>query len=213
MSRSRVILLAAIMLAMIAGRVLYGSWDAWREGTAARQAGNLPQAITHFERAIHYYAPGSPWVASSVEALRAIGEAAEREGNRELALSAFRTLRSSLYAVRSTYTPFAGMIPRCNEKIAELVAHDPAYRARFPELSPEGLKARVTSNLTRNEAPDVFWSLVVELGFFGWVGGTIGFILRVLHGTRETFSARRAIFWGGLVVAGYALWVVGLMKA
>ncbi len=56
------------------------------------------------------------------------------------------------------------------------------------------------------------WAIVCELGFFGWVGCTIGFIFRAF-GDDDTFHGRRALFWGVLVVLFYALWVLGMMKA
>lgn len=57
-----------------------------------------------------------------------------------------------------------------------------------------------------------FWAFVCETGFFGWVGSTIAFILRGF-GPDNTFFARRAAFWGSLIVVFYALWVLGMMKA
>ncbi|RME47485.1 MAG: hypothetical protein D6795_14030 [Deltaproteobacteria bacterium] len=213
MTRTRIVAMALLLLAIVVARVHHASWRAFHAGRSAQAAGDTPGAIANFERAIHFYAPGSPWVESSVKALWAIGAGAEESGDRALALSAYRTLRSSLYAVRSTYTPFSEWIGRCDDRIARLVAEDPDYRSRFPGVSAAALEARVRENLSRNEAPDVLWSIVVEIGFFGWVGGTIGFILRALGESRETFSSRRAIVWGSIVVAGYALWIVGLMKA
>ncbi|RME02005.1 MAG: hypothetical protein D6812_07035 [Deltaproteobacteria bacterium] len=213
MTTTRSIAVALLLVAIVVARVHHASWRAFHAGRSAEALGDMPGAIANFERAIHFYAPGSPWVESSVKALWAIGEEAQQAGDRELALSAYRTLRSSLYAVRSTYTPFPEWIERCDGRIARLVAEDPDYRARFPGASEAALEARVRENLARNEAPDVLWSIMVEIGFFGWVGGTIGFILRAMGGKGEAFSPRRAVVWGSIVVAGYALWVVGLMKA
>ncbi|MCK5504490.1 MAG: hypothetical protein KAJ10_04980 [Thermodesulfovibrionia bacterium] len=56
------------------------------------------------------------------------------------------------------------------------------------------------------------WALACELGFLGWVGCTIGFIFRAF-GDNDAFYGRRALFWGGLVVIFYALWVLGMVRA
>jgi len=56
------------------------------------------------------------------------------------------------------------------------------------------------------------WAVVVVLGFFGWVGCTIGFIFGAFE-KDDKFNNRKALYWGIAVVVCYALWVVGMTKA
>lgn len=46
----------------------------------------------------------------------------------------------------------------------------------------------------------------------GWVVAAIGFMFNSFPG-RNRFEARPAIKWGAVLVASYALWVVGLLNA
>ena len=57
-----------------------------------------------------------------------------------------------------------------------------------------------------------FWSFMVISGFFGWVSCAFGLIFRA-YDAEDNFYPKRALVWGLLIVAFYALWVVGLMKA
>ncbi|MBN1550887.1 hypothetical protein JW979_05445 [bacterium] len=57
-----------------------------------------------------------------------------------------------------------------------------------------------------------FWSLVVEIGFFGWIGSTIAFIFKGFD-DKENLNKKRALFWGLMIVLFYAIWVTGLVNA
>lgn len=60
--------------------------------------------------------------------------------------------------------------------------------------------------------PSVGWSLILIIGFFGWVGSTIGFIFQGI--TKENrLDKRKALFWGVTIVIFYAFWVLGLYFA
>jgi hypothetical protein len=56
------------------------------------------------------------------------------------------------------------------------------------------------------------WAAVVEIGFLGWIGATIGFIFRAIS-KENKFVGKKALFWGVLMGVFYALWIVGLVKA
>jgi len=56
------------------------------------------------------------------------------------------------------------------------------------------------------------WSAAVVIGFLGWLGCAFGFLRRAV--TPETrFIGPKALFWGVLLLAFWALWVVGLVNA
>jgi hypothetical protein len=189
-----------------------GARDEYTQGTAALQEGHYAQAITHFNRALHWYSPGSAVVLKSIEALWQIGIEAQSRGDYRLSLDAFQTLRSGLYSARSFYTPYPEWISRCDEQIATAYARHPA--PPFSESPPaiEARKKEMLDILKTPTAPDVTWSLLCESGFIGWIACTIGFILRVFA-TPKGFHPQRAFVWGGLVICFYALWILGMLNA
>jgi hypothetical protein len=78
-------------------------------------------AIAGFEAAIHMYTPGSSTVQLAAERLWAMGEGFEKAGDTTRALLAYRSLRSSFYAVHGLTTPGQDWIARCDKKITLLL--------------------------------------------------------------------------------------------
>lgn len=91
-------------------------------GVAAWNRGDVIAAIAAYESAIHMSTPGSPVVGKAAAGLCHIGEAMERKGDRSLALIAYRSLRSSFYAVRGLTQPGKNWIAHCDDRIAALSA-------------------------------------------------------------------------------------------
>ena len=56
------------------------------------------------------------------------------------------------------------------------------------------------------------WSIVAQVGFWGWLVTTIGFILTVFP-HRGVFLGTAAIRWGIPLFLSYVVWVVGMLKA
>ena len=127
-----VIVTMFIMIAMMWGRTYYSQCQQFNIGEEAFKKGSMRDAITAYESAIHMYTPGSWTVKASIERLWQIGEIFERQNQNDWALLAFRSLRSSLYAVRSFYTPYPEWIDRCDKKISRILA----VREGLTALSP-----------------------------------------------------------------------------
>lgn len=207
-----VIIIASIMLLMVIIKVYYRSMTEFKIGEEAFNKQDLNEAITHFERSIHWYTPLNKYVAGSAERLWEIGEIAEKQNDIKLALLAYRSLRSSFYAVRSFYTPYKEWINKCDEKISSLVA---AEDTPFESEKKKGFKQRKAEALKilkTDRAPHVGWSIFLEIGFVGWVTCTIMFILKVFTGEKG-FEGRKALFWGPIIILFYAMWIIGMMKA
>jgi len=200
------------MLLMVFFKVYLGSISEFKKAEELLQKADYEKAITHYERSIHWYTPWNRYVANSIERLWEIGNETEDNGNNELALRSYRSLRGSIYAVRSFYSPYSEWIERCDDKISSLVAKKEPYSHADKEKSFEERKASSLKNLKRGYAPNVFWTIVLEIGFLGWIGCAIGFILRVFTGEKGVVR-RRALLWGGMVIVFYALWIVGMMRA
>jgi tetratricopeptide (TPR) repeat protein len=201
-----------IILFMIFLKVYYNSKTEFEKAEAINRKNDYKTAVLHYERAIHWYTPYNKYVSISARRLWEIGNLAEDKGDVSLALKAYRSLRSSFYSVRSVYTPGKEWIIRCDDKIAILVAQNEIFPPKYREKSFEEKKRMVTKTLKKNLAPDVFWSIFLEVGFIGWIGCAIGFIFRVFTGEKG-FDVRRALLWGGLIIIFYALWIVGMMRA
>ena len=112
---------ALIAIILIWGNTWYRQWSQFNRGEAALSRGDYVAAIAGYEAAIHMYSPGSHMVERSAGKLWEIGEMHEQRGDRELALVAYRALRSSFYAAWGLTSPGKGWIARCDEKIARLV--------------------------------------------------------------------------------------------
>jgi len=111
-----------VMFIMVFVKVYIGSIKEFKRGEEAMESRDYNEAITHYERSIHWYTPLNSYVARSAKRLWEIGTLAEENGNNDLALIAYRSLRSSFYAVRSFYIPYKEWIDKCDDKISHLVA-------------------------------------------------------------------------------------------
>ncbi len=112
---------ALISLLLIWGTTWYRQTVQFARGEAAQAAGDTIAAIAGYEAALHMYTPGSPLNERAAERLWSVGEAMEKSGDFDRALIAYRSLRSSWYAVRWLIQPGEEWIARCDRKIAELV--------------------------------------------------------------------------------------------
>jgi hypothetical protein len=205
------LLLAVAAVGLLAGRVVYSSRAELAAGLEAYGRGDRAAAVVHLRRAAHYYAPASPYVVEALEQLRRIGRQAEMEGQTDLALSAYRAIRTSCLGTRSFYTPHEDRLEEANRRIAAIMSRQdrpPMDRGK----TVDQLRAEHYRLLAEVEAPDPLWSAVACLAFLAWIGGAFGFILRATDSELH-LRRRPAILWGSVVVAGLVAWVVGLLLA
>lgn len=126
-----------VMIAMVWINVYVRSRRHFQEGEAYFREDKFIEAITSYESAAHAYTPGNRNVARSLDRLWEIGEILEEEYTDPMyPLIAYRSLRSSVYAIRSFYMPYREWIPRCDEKIKSLVEIQLA-RQSLPETAGE----------------------------------------------------------------------------
>jgi hypothetical protein len=78
-------------------------------------------AIQRYDSTIHMYTPWSTRVKVSAEKLWEIGNMYEHKKEFDMALVAYRSLRSSFYAVRWLVQPYQEWIDRCDEAIARVL--------------------------------------------------------------------------------------------
>lgn len=102
----RAVSLLILFIALLYAKTAYNSRQDFALGEDAYTHGEYKRAITHYERTIKWYTPLSTVVQRAVERLWQLGTGAEARGEISLALEAYQTLRSSLYAVQSFYIPY-----------------------------------------------------------------------------------------------------------
>jgi hypothetical protein len=57
-----------------------------------------------------------------------------------------------------------------------------------------------------------FWSTVCLIGVWGFVGATVGFILKAFP-ARGVFDRRSSLPWGVALLVCFVLWMVGMANA
>lgn len=200
-----------IFFSMIYLKVFLSSRAEFRTAEAALAKGNDREAIIHYERAILWYLPIGGYVEPSAEALWKLATALE-EKDKKLALEAFRSLRSGFYAARSFYTPGKEWIARSDQKIASLMAQELPYSEADKKKTVEQRTEEALAILKRPLKPHKGWSIVLEIGFWGWVAGALLFIMTGFNAENRVIP-KRGLLLGGWIVFFYALWIVGMMNA
>lgn len=209
------------VLSAITGRVVCSSRSEWLAGrdaerralgqadAAARGAG-LDDALVHYRRAARWYAPGSGYVARSLDALARLGALAERQGDLPRALEAHRAIRSAILGARSFYTPHADRLAAANRHLARLSAAVQGEKQGAEARAK--LEAWHLAALRRDTAPSVGWSVLAVLGFLGWVSAAFVFIYRAITPEDQLLN-RPALIWGGVILVCLLLWLLGLSQA
>ena len=204
----RAVSLGVIFVALLYAKTAYNARQDCALGEEAYAQGQYRVAVTHYERTIKWYTPWSPVVQRAVERLWQLGAEAEARGELSLALEAYQTLRSSLYAVQSLYIPYQSWIPKSEARIAPLLAETKAGSDQGEDKLAQDT-ARFTLQLQRHVGPYLGWSILVELGFFGWVGATVGLIWHVVD-EQGNFARRQGVLWASLVAIFFALWLISM---
>jgi hypothetical protein len=199
------------LAAILVVKVTYNASQEFAHGEAAYTRGAYDVAITHYERAIKWYTPFSKTVQMAVERLWQLGTEAETRENWPLALEAYQSLRAGLYAVQSFYVPYQSWIPKSEERIAPLLAKTKTGTENQEERLAQDT-ARFAIQLQRYVGPQLGWSILVEIGFLGWIGATLGLIWYVVDADGN-FAQRRGLLWGSLLAAFFALWVISMRFA
>ena len=210
---ARGLALTALVVAMVAVRVVWSSHTELRLADERAAAGDSTMALDHFGRAARLYAPGNPFSTRALDELWARCQVAAGGDvtAMQAALSACREVRSAILSTRSVYTPSRDRLEGANQSIAILSA-----RLESPSVDPGADEAARTrwhaERLARDEAPRVGWSIVALLGAATWIGCGFGFFLR---GLDERDRPRRPAgwLWAAGIVGGFVLFVVGLGRA
>jgi hypothetical protein len=207
----RAALVVAVLLVSFTVRVLISARSELRLGDQYRARGELEAAVVHYRRAARWYAPGSPFHVEALGKLGAIAAQAEKRGDADLALSAYRAIRAAIMSTRSFYVPEPARLRAADERIASLMAAQPP-----PPMDAGKSRAQLRrEHLALLEAipgPKLLWTVVLLLGFAAWVSGAFAFTLRAID-ERDRFVPREALRWGAVIVVGFGLFVLGMSLA
>ena len=201
-----------LFLSLLFLKVSYNSRQDFARAEAAHAEGAYKVALTHYERAIKWYTPWSPVIPHAIERIWHMGLQAEARHEHGLALEAYQTLRSSLYATQSFYLPYQSWIPKSEERIAPLLAQAKTAQGREAPQSLQEDTMRFTTQLQRHIGPHRGWSALVGIGFLGWAGATIGLIWHVIDDDGK-FRWRQGALWGSVMAACFVLWTIAMRWA
>jgi hypothetical protein len=195
----KVAVVAVLLILVLWGRVFYGSMQDYETGETLLKEKQTIRAITYFDRSLHWYAPLNPYVESSAKRLWEIGERAEQEKDPRLAVIAYESIRNAFYGSRHVFRPGKDWVRRTEGKIRVLSAL-------------QGSEETVSPN--KELQPDVGWSVILVLSFFGWVGSLLGFA-RWGMGKEKRSGAmvHRTVVWIGLAIVFFGLWILGMALA
>ncbi|MBW2028495.1 MAG: hypothetical protein JRH06_13860 [Deltaproteobacteria bacterium] len=206
-----VIGLVVMMFLMLWARAFYGSMETYKRGEAFLRQGNHIRAITYFDRSLHWYTPLNPYVRKSAERLWEIGNKAEETGDTKLALIAYRSIRSGFYAASHFITPYKDWIERAEAKIEDLASTDREQKGVPKDVLD--LADRIRED-QRADSPDVFWTVILEIGLLGWIGTIIAFILVPLKREGASgFFRVSTLKWFSVAGVFFAMWIIGMMRA
>jgi hypothetical protein len=207
----RIVAVGLAILCLIVLRVLTSAREELAAADAAIEREDVESAIVHYRRAARWYVPASPLHVRALAKLESIGQAAERVGDTERALSAYRSVRGSIMATRSFYVPERARLTRANQRIALLMAEQSAPGVDLGKSKTQ-LRSEHLALLEREPGPDVLWTMVLLVGFFGWVASAFAFTAKAID-EHDRWVAAEAKKWGALIALGFGLFVLGMALA
>ncbi|HEY3352569.1 MAG TPA: hypothetical protein VGQ83_04925 [Polyangia bacterium] len=197
----------AILGGIAATRAALSARAEQADGDAALGRGDVRLAIDAYERAARLRVPGLASQARALDRLETVAGRAEARGDAATARAALEAARRALYASRAAGVADPARLARLDARLAVLLA-----RADPGPGDEAARRAWHAAALARAEAPAPGFAALAILGFALWAGGGAAFALRGL-GPDLRVRPRAAAVAAGAVVAGLALWVVGLWKA
>ncbi len=207
-----ILLLALAALALTAAMTAYRQQVHFQQAEAYFAAHNWKLAIREYDTAIHFHVPFSPVADRSAQRLWQIGRMFEAQGRPGWALIAYSSIRSGFYGTRSFYTPGEGWIKRCDSRMAALETSMLIREGGIKPGQAAKQRAKYLAIFRDNRAPSVFWSLLAEAGFIGWVGTALATAF-MGFGKTGKIKGRPALYGALCFLAFVALWVVSLLNA
>lgn len=207
---ARLLLVATVVIAAggaITTRVIIAGEQEIAASTAALKAGDAWEATVRARRAASWYAPGAPHVSVAYERLIALARTAEERKQPDIALFAWRSVRTAALETRWVTAPHAAQLELANREIARLMSQSDPKPDDQETLTAEHLKL-----LSADEAPRLGWSVTLVLAFVIWALG-IGLWSRRIAGPGGRTEWSQARLPAVLTAVGIALWLLAVWRA
>ncbi len=206
-----IVSLVGLLLGAVTARVVWSGESEIAESTASLRRGDAYEAVVRARRAAGWYAPGAPHVRVAYERLAAIATTAEGLGDRDLALLAWRGIRTAAIETRWLLVPHKEDLDRANVAIARIESAAPRPPGTRTEPA-QRIEEKQLAALLRDEAPRTPWVVLLLVAFVAWAGGAAWAVRRVRLEEGALFLARARS--GALVaLVGVGLWVLALWRA
>ena len=206
----RLLLSAAIVIAAcgaVTARVIVAGEQEIAASTEALEAGDAWEATVRARRAASWYAPGAPHVTVAYDRLIALARAAEKRKKYDIALFAWRSVRTAQLETRWVTVPHAAKLDLANREIARLMAQQDTSSEDKETLAAEHLEL-----LSADETPRLLWSVTLILAFVIWALG-IGLWSRRVAGPGGRTDWSKARLPAVLTAVGIALWLLAVWRA
>ncbi len=215
--KTKILALVLAAFALTAALTAYRQASHFRQAEAFADAKNWKLAIREYDTALHFHVPFSPIAGRAAQKLWQIGQMFEARGKPDWALIAYSSIRSGFYGTRSFYTPGTDWpgtdwIKKCDNKIAAL---DTMMLIKEGGIKPEQAalqREKYLAIFRDNRAPSVFWSILAELGFLGWIGAAIATIFLGFGRTGRP-KGKPALYGAACFLVFAAIWAVSLFMA
>lgn len=190
---SYVLLGAALVIAVITGRLVSDGKHHFEEALRLEDAGDRDGAVTSLEDAAKAYVPGSPYTERALRELTIMARAAEMRGDRRQSAGIWEVVRRSVLATRHFYQPNEDVLTMAEKQLGRLMGE------QFPQAAETHLVARPAD-------PSPVGSVILFLGLALWIACALWISVdpRLKDG-RPIIPG--LYLWGGCL-AGIGVWVV-----
>jgi hypothetical protein len=203
-----------LCLLVVVGRVGWTGWSEYSEGLELESQELWHEAAVRHGRAIHMYLPGSPLAAKAGDRLLALAQAAEDRGEPREARFCYEELRSGFLSIRSFYQPGASYVRAAEDGLTPLMLQDPRGNWPARDKTTQQREAEIRTVFAEREDPQLFWVLLMGLGYFLWLGAAARAIWRGLPISDEAAvdwsSLKR---WSAASALGYLTWLLAIWQA
>ena len=113
----RGMVLVCIILVLVVGKLAFEAGSHFRRAEQAISEGDRDEALWQFQRAVRKYVPGLPTNRRAIERIEEMAADWSAAGDAERGENALKSLRATLYAIRSIYQPFPDVLRRTEESL------------------------------------------------------------------------------------------------
>ena len=206
---SRWLWMIAIVLALfgvLTARVIASGEAELSASDEALGRGDAHDATVHARRAAGWYAPGAPHVGIAYARLMALARAAEEHKRMDIALLAWRSLRSAALETRWVVTPHRADVELADREIARLTTLEASSDERAA-VSQESLNA-----LTRPTGPRLAW-VIALVAAFALAAGGFAWWARAAASPGGALAWSRARLPLAITLSGVVLWLLSVWRA